>query len=148
MPLSKCPRCQALWNRTSESLVCDTCAPDEESDREKVLDCIGANPGMNADEISKETDVSNDTIRRMLDAGVISREIDLDIPKCGQCGAPAISHSQLVCNKCLSELDQQTMERRRDLRNAIEQSRNSVASTSGNAEDSLNTRELLNEKRS
>jgi hypothetical protein len=161
MPLSKCPRCKQLWNRDHDAIVCEACAPDEDADREKVLEFIANNPGQNTDAIAEATEVDVETIRRMLDEGVIAREADLGAAICGQCGAPAISHTQQLCDACLGKLEKETLDRRRSLQSAIQQTKASAggapqkapsqepnaASAGGQGGAGMSTRKVLQQKR-
>ena len=115
MPLAKCPRCQTLWNRDSGQPVCPACLPEETRERDIVRDFLNLNPGLDAEAVAEKTGVDIKTIHRMLADGQIARESELGQAVCGQCGAPAISHKQRLCEECLRKLNSKVMETRRNI---------------------------------
>ena len=56
MPLTKCVRCEKLFNKTT-SAICPQCTPDEEADFEAVRDCMDVNPDVNAEMVAEMTGV-------------------------------------------------------------------------------------------
>lgn len=108
MPLATCPRCQKLFNKT-ESQVCVNCQAAEDEDLEKVRQVIRDNPDMNAEDVASEAEVAVRVVNRMLDEGMIERvsSSDLEQIKCGRCGAPAISASKKLCERCLAALNKE-----------------------------------------
>lgn len=115
MPLTKCLRCDKLFNKTTNP-VCPTCQPAEEEDFDKVRDCVEKNPDVNAEQVAELTEVDLNVVMRMIDLGSIS-VVDLEAGKikCGQCGAPAISASKRLCQSCLQKLNQKMLKARKDI---------------------------------
>lgn len=140
MPLAKCPRCKALWNRTPGVSVCAECQPEETAEYEVVRDCLSSHPGLNAENVAEKTGVNPKTIVRMLKEGLIARESDLGPAKCGQCGAPAISHKKRLCEKCLHKLNSQVMATRKHIEEDI-------AASKDEQDKNISARELLQQKR-
>jgi predicted amidophosphoribosyltransferase len=112
MPLSKCPRCEKLFNKTDEG-VCPACCEEEEKDFETIRNCLDDHPEMNAERIAETTGVDIRCVMRMLDRGLIANVALADAVKCGQCGAPAISHSKRLCQACLEKLNQKMLHARK-----------------------------------
>lgn len=140
MPLAKCPRCNTLWNRTPGVTVCAECKPTEDAEFEVVRDCLSSNPGLDAENVAEKTGVDLDTIIRMLKEGLIARESDMGPAKCGQCGAPAISHKKRLCEACLHKLNSQVMATRKHIEEEI-------AATKDEQNQNISARQLLQEKR-
>ena len=106
MAFAKCARCSGIHDRI-RSPVCLECQPDEDADYEKIRDAVSENPHLNAQQVAEATGVTVDCVLRMLDDGQITTD-DLTIPiKCGRCGAPAISRTKRLCQRCLQELNQE-----------------------------------------
>jgi hypothetical protein len=103
MPLANCVRCQKLFNKIRIP-VCPSCEPDEEADFEKVRQSLQALPNQSAEEVSESTGVSADCVLRLLDEGRIANVNLSENITCGRCGAPAISLSKRLCQKCLNEI--------------------------------------------
>jgi hypothetical protein len=106
MPLSKCLRCEKLFDKVS-SPVCPGCQPDEDADIETVRNALDENPKMNAQQLSELSGVDLACVTRMIDSGQLAK-INLSDPvKCGRCGAPALSATKKLCQKCLDKLNQE-----------------------------------------
>ena len=117
MPLTKCLRCERLFNKV-ESPICIACIPDEDNDQEVVRECINDNPGKNAEIIAELSGVDIKCVLRMIDEGSISSisEVDeLSGFECGQCGQPAISASKRLCQSCLEKLNRKVIETRKSI---------------------------------
>lgn len=115
MPLSKCVRCEKLFNK-STSPVCPQCMPDETADMDLVRECMDQNPEVNAEMVAEMTGVDMKCVLRMIDAGSISNvSLSGADTKCGQCGAPAISASKKLCQSCLEKLNQKMMQARKGI---------------------------------
>ncbi|GMW02825.1 MAG: hypothetical protein AMXMBFR84_39610 [Candidatus Hydrogenedentota bacterium] len=104
MALASCPRCQKLFEKKS-ARVCPKCVPEEDEDYEKVRAALAATPNQSAEEVAKETQVSLDCVLRLLEDGRIVTTLASKQIKCGRCGAPAISLSKKLCERCLNELN-------------------------------------------
>lgn len=104
MPMAKCVRCKKLFNK-EESPVCRECLPDEEADMQKVLDSLQEHPNQSVEEVSASTGVAVECVLRMVKEervqNVATTETNV---RCGKCGAPAISASKRLCEKCLAKL--------------------------------------------
>lgn len=114
MPLSKCPRCEKLFDKTSTA-VCSKCREDEEADFDLIRSTLDDSPELNAEQVAEVSGVAIDCVLRMLDTGLISN-ITLnegETFKCGRCGAPAISATKKLCQPCLEKLNQEMAESRR-----------------------------------
>lgn len=139
MPLSKCPRCKKLFNK-SEFPVCGTCRPDEERDYEIVRDTLDRNPDVGAERLSELSSIDVEVILRMLDLGIITNvAAGATGARCGRCGAPAISATKRLCEACLAKLNQEMVEAQRAIK------LKTGARHSAGASD--NVRDLLEEKR-
>jgi excisionase family DNA binding protein len=104
MALAKCPRCNKLFDKTV-SPVCAACEQDEEADYDKIRAYVEESPGMTVSQVAEATGVAPDCILRMIDQGRI-RQIALgEEYTCGRCGAPAISATKRLCERCLAELN-------------------------------------------
>jgi len=115
MPLTKCIRCEKLFNRTTTP-ICPQCASSEESDFDLIRECIDDNPEVNAEMVAEMTGVDMRCVLRMLDTGAISNvSLSGSSAKCGQCGAPAISASKKLCQSCLEKLYQKMMQARKSI---------------------------------
>jgi len=57
---------------------------------------------------------------RMLDEGQIVSTSLLDPVTCGRCGAPAISRTTRLCERCLMELNQKVMDSINKMRKELE----------------------------
>lgn len=115
MPLSKCLRCDKLFNKATTP-ICPGCAPKEDEDQQLVRDCMDENPDVNSEMVSEMTGVDIKCVLRMIDSGSISAvSLSGEGVKCGQCGAPAISASKKLCQACLEKLNQKMMQTRKSI---------------------------------
>jgi hypothetical protein len=103
MALANCPRCNRLFNKV-KLLVCPGCEAEEEADFEKVRRSLQDEPSQSAEQLSEKTGVSHDCVLRLLAEGRIANVNLEDAVRCGRCGAPAISMTKRLCQKCLNEL--------------------------------------------
>jgi predicted amidophosphoribosyltransferase len=139
MPLSKCPRCKKLFNKT-DFPVCGDCRPDEERDHETVRAALEKNPDVGAERLSELSSIDIEVILRMLDQGIITNvAAGAAGVRCGRCGAPAISATKRLCEMCLAKLNQEMVEAQR----AIKSKKHGRAAAGA----SDNVRDLLEEKR-
>ena len=106
MPLSKCPRCEELFDKTT-SLVCVGCVEDEERDHETVRDLISEHSELSAEGVAELSGVDLKCVLRMLDTGKIASIQLGEEVECGRCGAPAISAAKRLCESCLEKLNQE-----------------------------------------
>jgi ribosomal protein L37E len=107
MPLAKCARCGAMFEK-HQSAVCVKCQSAEDEDYEKVQNVIEKKPNMNAEQVADAAEVDLAVVSRMLDEGRLENvTLDANV-KCGRCGAPAISRSKRLCNACLEALNAKT----------------------------------------
>ncbi len=105
MPLSKCPRCEQMFNKQN-TLICAKCQPNEDEDYEKVREALDEQPNMTPEQVAEVTGVGIGCILRLLDDGRIAAMPDGESRiKCGRCGAPAISLSKRLCEACLQKLN-------------------------------------------
>lgn len=115
MPLTKCPRCESLFDKVSFP-VCRGCAEDEERDYEIVRDAVQDHPDLNAEGVAELTGVDLKCVMRMLDAGRIANiQIGMKV-ECGRCGKPAISMAKRLCQSCLDKLNREMMETKQKIR--------------------------------
>ncbi len=114
MPLTKCERCDKLFNKVNGP-ICGPCMPDEEADYDLIRAALDQNPDSNAETIAELSGVGIGCVLRMLDTGLISN-ISLSNPvQCGQCGAPAISPTKKLCQNCLEKLNQKMLDARKSI---------------------------------
>lgn len=106
MPLSKCARCEKLFDKTS-SPVCPKCQPNEDADFEVIRGTLDESPNLNAQQLSELSGIDLACVTRMMDTGRIAKVNLGDPVKCGRCGAPAISSTKKLCQKCLDKLNQE-----------------------------------------
>ena len=109
MSLAKCARCKKLFGRIA-SRVCPACQAAEDADYAKIHNVIAKNPGMKAEAVAITAGVDLECVLRMLDEGRLGVVEVTEKPKCGRCGAPAISHLKRLCEHCLAELDRECAE--------------------------------------
>ena len=102
MALAKCARCGKLFMRV-RSPVCLKCEPDEEADYEKARNSLQELPNQTPEQLSEATGVGVECILRLLADGRIAAVPDVRVI-CGRCGAPAISLSKKLCERCLQKL--------------------------------------------
>lgn len=113
MPLTKCVRCEKLFNKLTDP-ICSQCIPEEETDVDIIKECMDQNPDVNAEMVSGMTGVDIKCVLRMIDTGSISNiTVSGADVKCGQCGAPAISASKKLCQACLEKLNQKMLQARK-----------------------------------
>lgn len=104
MPLAKCPRCEELFDKISTQ-VCLQCADDENRDIDTVREAVQNNPDINAEGVAELTGVEVSCVLRMMDAGTVTSVTFGESIECGRCGAPAISSTKRLCQKCLEALN-------------------------------------------
>ncbi len=115
MPLAKCVRCDNLFEK-SDNPVCTPCKPDEEADFEKVRECLNEHPDLSAEAVAELADVPLKVVMRMVDQGAVTKVSAIDgTPKCGRCGADAISFSKKLCHSCLEELKQRVLKQKHEI---------------------------------
>ncbi|PCJ67067.1 MAG: hypothetical protein COA73_00165 [Candidatus Hydrogenedentota bacterium] len=114
MPLTKCVRCEKLFNKVNGP-VCSVCMPTEETDFDTIRSTIEDNPDINAETVSELSGVSVACVLRMMDSGLISNISLGDKVKCGQCGAPAISPTKKLCQNCLESLNRKMLDARKSI---------------------------------
>ena len=104
MALAKCPRCDELFDKITTQ-VCLQCVEDEDRDIDTVREAVQNNPDLNAEGVAKLTGVAVDCVLRMMDTGTITSVTFGEAIECGRCGAPAISATKRLCQKCLEALN-------------------------------------------
>lgn len=112
MPLSKCPRCQKLFDKVTIA-VCPPCRDDEEADFDLIRATLNDSPDLNAEQVAEVSGVAIDCVMRMLDTGLIANISLGEAATCGRCGAPAISATKKLCQACLEKLNQEVAETRK-----------------------------------
>lgn len=105
MALATCERCEQLFDKI-RSTVCPRCEPKEEADFEKVRDWLSKNTDQSAEEVAEGTGVSRECVLRLIEQGRIT-SVHVGDVWCGRCGAPAISATKRLCQRCLGELNQE-----------------------------------------
>jgi len=103
MALANCARCNGVFNKVSSAL-CPACAEQEERDFQIVSEALREHPGQTVEELAENTGVSKRTILRLIKCERIASDADLAGVKCGKCGAPAISLSTRLCQRCAAEM--------------------------------------------
>lgn len=104
--LSKCARCAKLFNKIMTD-VCLQCQPEEDADFTRIRDVLVQTKGLNATQVADQAGVTIDCVVRMLREGRIENvSHDSDVT-CGRCGAPAISETKRLCQRCLVDLDRE-----------------------------------------
>lgn len=114
MPLSKCPRCEELFDKTT-NIICGGCAEDEEKDHEIVRDLLGQQGELNAEGVAELSGVDIKCVLRMLDTGKVASITLGEEAKCGRCGAPAISATKRLCEPCLEKLNTEMNKTKRSI---------------------------------
>ncbi len=104
MPLASCGRCGKMFNKVTAN-VCAGCVEAEESDYEKIRDVIALNENMNAEQVAEAAEVDVAVVRRIIGEGRVAMVSLGEAPKCGKCGAPAISITKKLCQACLERLN-------------------------------------------
>lgn len=113
--LAKCARCKKLFNRIL-SEVCTACQPEEDADYRRIRDVLTTGRDLNAQEVAEEAGVGVECVIRMLREGRIDNvEHDSDAT-CGRCGAPAISETKRLCQRCLVNLDRECAQAMHEMR--------------------------------
>jgi len=116
MPLASCPRCKKMFNK-SNTQVCSACQADEKADQDKVRAVLDENPNLNAEALAERASVSLGVVERMMaDGSLAILNLTENQPKCGRCGAPAISMSKRLCQACLEKLNAEVAEMQRKVR--------------------------------
>lgn len=116
--LAKCARCDKLFNRVV-SEVCTHCQPAEDLDFSRIQDVLSRESQLNAEEVAHEAGVGLDCVLRMLREGRIDNIAQENNATCGRCGAPAISSSKRLCQRCLVNLDRECAQAIYDLRQRL-----------------------------
>lgn len=116
--LAKCARCTKLFSKI-RSEVCDHCQPDEDADFNKIHDAISRHRGITAQEVAREAEVSLECVYRMLREGRIDNVESDETATCGRCGAPAISATKRLCERCLIALDRDCAQAMLEMRQRI-----------------------------
>ena len=115
MPLTKCARCDKLFNKIQSS-VCPPCTPDEDADFDLIRSTLDENPDSNAETVAELSGVDLECVLRMMDTGLIANVSMGETAKCGQCGAPAISAAKKLCQGCLEKLNHKMLEARKTIK--------------------------------
>ncbi|MGC8737480.1 MAG: hypothetical protein ACP5UA_02400 [Candidatus Hydrogenedens sp.] len=123
MPLTKCPRCEKIFNKPENSQypVCNACIDDEQRDYEKIRKILEEYGNINATEISEKAEIPLDVILRMCDQGWFETETQADSIYCGRCGAPAISATKRLCEACLIQLQRECLKAINELRQTLKE---------------------------
>lgn len=99
-----CPRCKSRLILATKG-VCEKCEEAEFEDYNKVRDALEQHPECSGPELAEAAGVSLDCIKRMLARDMIVDVHDrTNVPACGVCGKPAISHKKKICAACLQTL--------------------------------------------
>ncbi len=139
MPLAKCVRCDNLFDK-GDNPVCPPCKPDEEADFEKVRECLNEHPDLSAETVAELADVPLKVVMRMVDQGAVTNVSAISgAPKCGRCGADAISATKKLCHACLEKLNQQVLKQKREI--SIEKRKEVEVG------EASSTRQMLEQKR-
>jgi hypothetical protein len=85
--------------------VCPDCEPDEERDFNAVREVLQQSHDLNVEQVAEAAGVSTACVLRLVDEGRISSAVPGAVIPCGRCGAPAISASKKLCERCLMNLD-------------------------------------------
>lgn len=115
MQLDTCKRCGKLYTRV-HTPICSLCIGEEEADYDRIRNTLAREPGLTVEKVAEKAEVDHGCVVRMLDAGRLENTAVRDYVPCGRCGAPAISKSKRLCEKCLIELDQECAQTMRELR--------------------------------
>lgn len=106
MPLASCRRCKKLYQKVRADF-CPACETAEENDFETVRQYLTENPDRNASEVSDNTGVPVETVLRFIAAGRLEAQGITSKARCGRCGAPAISLTKRLCERCLDQLNKE-----------------------------------------
>lgn len=93
-----------MFNKVSAN-VCPTCNEAEEADYEKIREVIAQNENLTAEQVADEAQVDISVVRRIIGEGRVALVSLGEVPKCGKCGAPAISITKKLCQACLERLN-------------------------------------------
>jgi hypothetical protein len=94
-----------MFNKVT-SPVCLDCQPDEDRDFDAVRTALEARPNAKPEELAEAAGVPLEVVTRMLRQGVLTTAAMAGANvTCGNCGAPAISASKRLCQKCLDKLN-------------------------------------------
>ena len=104
MPLASCGRCGKMFNKVQTN-VCPGCVEDEEADYEKIREIVSQNETLNVEQVSEAAGVEISVVRRIIGEGRVAQVSLGEVPKCGKCGAPAISITKKLCQACLERLN-------------------------------------------
>lgn len=115
LKIAKCARCNEIFLQIL-SQVCEACLDDEEGDYSKIRDVLSRKADVGIEEVAQASGVTISCVLRMLDVGLITNEGVGNPARCGQCGEPAISISQRLCQTCLIALDQRLSQQLAELR--------------------------------
>ncbi|HRK33900.1 MAG TPA: hypothetical protein PLJ47_04825 [Candidatus Hydrogenedentes bacterium] len=102
MSLKSCPTCKKLFHKFRAD-VCPACELLEEEYYERVREHISQHTKHTAEKVSEETAVPLEFILRLIRSGRVEVE-GTSMATCGKCGAPAISSTKRLCQKCLGTL--------------------------------------------
>jgi len=116
--LAKCARCERLFTKVVSD-VCTFCQPAEDADYNRIHEVISRTHGLNAIQVAEEAEVSVECVYRMLREGRIDNVESEEKSKCGRCGAPAISVTKRLCQKCLMNLDRECAQAMMEMRQRI-----------------------------
>ena len=103
MALANCDRCKGIFDRVSGPL-CPACLEQDDEDFKLVNEALREGPHQTVDQLAEKTGVSEKTILRFIKDKRIASDTDLGEVKCGKCGAPAISLSARLCERCAGEM--------------------------------------------
>lgn len=139
MPLSKCPRCETLYNKTEDTVVCGECLSDEDQDYETVRETLEEKPDLNAQQVAEISGVSVDCVLRMIDSGVIVSEATLSGQniRCGRCGGKAISATKRLCQACLEKLNREVSRTQKSIKIASKKKAEIGLASGGNVRSSI-----------
>lgn len=104
MPLATCGRCGKMFNKVQAN-VCPACVEAEEADYEKIREIVSQNETLNVEQVSEAAGVDVSVVRRIIGEGRVAQVSLGEVPKCGKCGAPAISITKKLCQACLERLN-------------------------------------------
>lgn len=123
MPLSRCPRCNKLFNKpeNAKNAVCELCSEEEQSDYERVREVLDQYGNLSAIEISEKANIPLEVILRMCNQGWLETSEPSETIYCGRCGAPAISKTKRLCEACLIELQRECLKAMRDLKMSLKE---------------------------
>jgi hypothetical protein len=95
----------------------------EEAEYALINEVLVTQPGLDPDALAEEAGVKLACVLRMLKSGRLQSLNEMEVPQCGRCGAPAISHSKKLCNTCLGNLDQECADAMREMRETLSNKR-------------------------